>query len=185
MTHFDLETRRALSSSANGLHSYLRFAIIALLTGISLGKTATCCASDVEAQLTTAEGKARAGELDGAMQQLEPLLKEVDIEPQLKQRVVELATHVLQLRGEEHFRRARIAESIADFDRQIKLQPDFAPGHWQRGIAYYYAKEYEKGAQQFELHQTVNPQDVENAVWHFLCVVRTPKGSVEIRLERN
>jgi lipoprotein NlpI len=48
----------------------------------------------------------------------------------------------------------------------------------QLGIAYYYAGEYEKGARQFELHATVNPQDVENAVWHFLCVARAPEGSV-------
>ena len=27
-------------------------------------------------------------------------------------------------------------------------------------------------AGQFELHQRVNPQDVENAVWHYLCKVK-------------
>jgi lipoprotein NlpI len=54
-----------------------------------------------------------------------------------------------------------------------------AADHWKRGIAYYYAGEYEKGKQQFELHQTVNPQDVENAAWHFLCVARTPRGTIE------
>jgi lipoprotein NlpI len=32
---------------------------------------------------------------------------------------------------------------------------------------------FEEGRKQFELHQTVNPNDVENAVWHFLCVART------------
>ena len=47
-----------------------------------------------------------------------------------------------------------------------------APYHWQRGISLYYAGEFDKGAKQFELHKTVNPQDVENAVWHFLCVAR-------------
>jgi lipoprotein NlpI len=59
------------------------------------------------------------------------------------------------------------------------LQPNKEPEHWQRGIAYYYSGEYEKGARQFKLHQTVNPQDVENAAWHFLCVVRAPKGSMD------
>ena len=102
-----------------------------------------------------------------------------DLDQQSKERARELAARVLQLRGEEHFRQARIPESIADFDRQLELQPDRAAEHWQRGIAYYYAGEYEKGARQFKLHQTVNPQDVENAVWHFLCVARAPKGSVE------
>jgi lipoprotein NlpI len=87
---------------------------------------------------------------------------------------------VLHRRGEEHFRNARIAEAIADFDRQLELRPEDAADHWQRGIAYYYAEEYSKGAKQFELHQTVNPQDVENSAWHFLCLVRAPKGSVPV-----
>jgi lipoprotein NlpI len=50
--------------------------------------------------------------------------------------------------------------------------PGRAAQHWQRGIAYYYAGRYEDGRKQFELHQTVNPHDVENAVWHFLCVAK-------------
>ncbi len=60
--------------------------------------------------------------------------------------------------------------SVADFDRALELNPGQRPHHWQRGIACYYAEKYEEGRKQFELHQTVNSQDVENAVWHFLCV---------------
>lgn len=89
------------------------------------------------------------------------------------------AARKLHLRGEDHFRQARIAEAVADFDRQLELQPAAAPGHWQRGIALYYAGQYEKGAHQFKLHETVNPQDVENAAWHFLCITRAQNGSVE------
>ena len=77
-----------------------------------------------------------------------------------------------QRRGEAHFRLGHFKESIADFDRFIELVPAQAPQHWQRGIALYYAGRYEDGRKQFELHQTVNPRDVENAVWHFLCVAR-------------
>jgi len=75
-------------------------------------------------------------------------------------------------RGERHFRRGEIKEAITDFDNVIELRPEQEPYHWQRGIAYYYAGEYQKGRRQFELHQTVNPNDVENAVWHFLCVAK-------------
>jgi lipoprotein NlpI len=75
-------------------------------------------------------------------------------------------------RGEENFRTGRIAESIADFDKAIALEPRLAPQHWQRGVALYYANRFADGRKQFELHQTVNPSDVENAVWHFLCVAR-------------
>jgi lipoprotein NlpI len=134
---------------------------------------------DASTQFTAAQVKYRAGDPDGALQQLEPLLSDKDLDPPMRQRVRDLAARALHLRGEEHFRHARIAKSVADFDRQVQLQPNQAAEHWQRGIAYYYAGEYEKGARQFELHQTVNPQDVENAVWHFLCVLRAPKGSTE------
>lgn len=77
-----------------------------------------------------------------------------------------------QNRGSEHFKLGHIKESIADFDKFIELVPQQAPHHWQRGISLYYAGRFEEGRKQFELHQTVNPNDVENAVWHFLCVAR-------------
>ena len=77
-----------------------------------------------------------------------------------------------QFRGVQHFRLGNFAKSVADFDRFIELVPEQAPYHWQRGISLYYAKRFDDGRKQFELHQTVNPNDVENAVWHFLCVTR-------------
>lgn len=85
----------------------------------------------------------------------------------------------LQRRGEQRFFEGEIAPAISDFDEFLRWFPERDPHHWQRGIAYYYAGEYEKGKAQFERHQTVNSQDVENAVWHFLCAVRAPGGSVE------
>ena len=36
----------------------------------------------------------------------------------------------------------------------------------------YYAGRYDDCRRQFESHRTVNPDDVENAAWHFLCVAR-------------
>jgi lipoprotein NlpI len=77
-----------------------------------------------------------------------------------------------QNRGGEHFKLGHIKESISDFDKFIELVPAQAPHHWQRGISYYYAGRFEDGRKQFESHQTVNTNDVENAVWHFLCVAR-------------
>jgi lipoprotein NlpI len=77
-----------------------------------------------------------------------------------------------QRRGEAHFRLGHFKEAIADFDQFIELMPAQAPHHWQRGLALYYAGRVEDGRRQFELHQTVNSRDVENAVWHFLCVAR-------------
>ena len=80
--------------------------------------------------------------------------------------------HAYNRRGGVRFKLDRIADSIEDFDKAIELDPRREPHHWQRGIAYYYAGLYEKGRRQFESHQTVNPNDVENAVWHYLCVAR-------------
>lgn len=72
-------------------------------------------------------------------------------------------------RGDVHLKAGRFAAAIADFDAFLAAEPRFAPEHWRRGIAYYYAKRYREGVAQFESHRTVNADDVENAVWHYLC----------------
>jgi lipoprotein NlpI len=70
------------------------------------------------------------------------------------------------------FEQGRVAESAAGLDRVAELDPAGAPHLWQRGIAQYYAGRYADCRAQFESHRTVNPNDVENAAWHFLCVAR-------------
>jgi lipoprotein NlpI len=75
-------------------------------------------------------------------------------------------------RAINEFAQGRIQESVATFDQLVKVAPGAAPQLWQRGIALYYAGRYADCRQQFELHRTVNPNDVENAAWHFLCVAR-------------
>lgn len=84
--------------------------------------------------------------------------------------------------GSRHFRAGRFAESVAAFDEEIRLDPRRAPWHWKRGISLYYAGRYADGAKQFEGYQTVDDNDVENAVWRFLCQVRDPAvGPVRAR----
>jgi tetratricopeptide (TPR) repeat protein len=75
-------------------------------------------------------------------------------------------------RAVDAFEQGRFAESAAAFDSVAKAAPDQAPYLWQRGIALYYAGRYDDCRRQFESHRTVNPDDVENAAWHFLCVAR-------------
>jgi lipoprotein NlpI len=77
-----------------------------------------------------------------------------------------------QRRGVARFMAAKPKEAVEDFDKYLQFRPDERPHHWQRGIALYYAGRYEDGARQFELHKTVNPHDVENSAWHFLCVAK-------------
>jgi glycoprotein endo-alpha-1,2-mannosidase len=143
----------------------------------------TRLASTPDAQFSVAVENARRGDLEAALAALEPVLAAANLDPALRQRAAALAARLLHVRGVEHFRHGRIAESVADFDREVEYEPSRAAEHWQRGIAYYYLEEFEKGARQFELHRTVNPQDVENAAWHFLCVVRSQGGSVEAARE--
>jgi lipoprotein NlpI len=90
-------------------------------------------------------------------------------------RVIELdpkAAVAYNYRGMAHFKLAHIAEAITDFDAFLQLQPDQTPRHWQRGIAYYYAGRFDEGRRQFEGYQRVDNNDVENAVWRYLCMAR-------------
>ena len=70
------------------------------------------------------------------------------------------------------FRAGRIVQSVEGFDRVAKLSPADAPYLWQRGIAQYYAGQFRQCRDMFVSHRAVNPDDVENAAWHFLCVAR-------------
>ncbi|MBY0493057.1 MAG: hypothetical protein K2Y23_02465 [Cyanobacteria bacterium] len=70
------------------------------------------------------------------------------------------------------FRAGRVEQSLAGFDRVALLWPAEAPFLWQRGIAQYYAGKFRECRDMFISHRTVNPDDVENAAWHFLCVAR-------------
>ena len=67
-------------------------------------------------------------------------------------------------------REHKAVEAVKEFDAAMALEPRLAPQYWQRGIALYYGNRFEDCRKQFELHQTVNSSDVENAVWHYLCV---------------
>lgn len=74
--------------------------------------------------------------------------------------------------GESAFAEGDMKNSIEAFDEVIRRDPGAEPTLWQRGLALYYANRFEDGWKQFETHQTVNSQDVENAVWHLLCAAR-------------
>ncbi len=70
------------------------------------------------------------------------------------------------------FESAKVQESVAAFDEFVRRSPADEPYLWQRGIAQYYAGRFAACRAQFEAHRLVNPDDVENAAWHFLCVAR-------------
>ena len=108
--------------------------------------------------MARADSNEKAGRFGKALVDLDAL---VEMHPEID--------NLLQRRGMTRFFHGDMKGAIADFDKYLKNHPSRAPHHWQRGIAYYYAGEFEKGVKQFEIHQDVNSNDVENAVWHFLC----------------
>jgi len=74
--------------------------------------------------------------------------------------------------GVDFFFDGKSKESVAAFDKLITLAPNAKPQLWQRGLSLYYAGDFKGGREQFEVHQTVNGNDVENAAWHFLCIAK-------------
>lgn len=77
-----------------------------------------------------------------------------------------------RLRGRANFCAGNVKESVADFERYVELMPGAAAQQWERGISYYYAGDYKKGADQFKLYQSFHNQDVENSAWRYLCVAK-------------
>jgi lipoprotein NlpI len=79
----------------------------------------------------------------------------------------------VRLAADIYLRTGRFNSSVRLFDRYLESEPEEMPGLWQRGIALYFVGDYRRGAKQFEEHRKVNPHDVENAAWHFLCVAKS------------
>ncbi len=119
-------------------------------------------------QPTTAEGWYRRGAEQ--MQRRELAAAEKSLTACLKLDPDHAAA--LDTRGSVHFLLGKFAESVADFDRQVRLRPETANGHWRRGISLYYAGKYDEGKKQFEGYEKVDTNDVENAAWHFLCAAK-------------
>jgi lipoprotein NlpI len=99
-------------------------------------------------------------------------------------KVIELAKDAsvaYDRRGDANLKLGKFKDAVKDFDAYLaKVKDDqrkeAKAHHWRRGIALYYAGQYKEGAEQFEVHKTVNAEDVENAVWHYLCNVRATKN---------
>ncbi len=91
-------------------------------------------------------------------------------------RAIELAPAAAEayyVRGRSRFASGLVDESLTDFDKFLQLRPENESRLWERGISMYYAGRYAKGARQFALYQTYFTNDVENAVWRYLCMARS------------
>ena len=74
--------------------------------------------------------------------------------------------------GDIYLRSGKPQLALKHFDAFLKSTPRALPRLWQRGIAQFFAGDFKGGVKQFEVHREVNPNDVENAAWHFLCVAK-------------
>ena len=74
--------------------------------------------------------------------------------------------------GDALLRAGQCEAAIDWFEQSITADPSIQPHLWQYGIALYFVERYADGQQLFEQHRRVNPHDVENAAWHFLCTAK-------------
>lgn len=81
-------------------------------------------------------------------------------------RVQQRAAEILYLSG-------HAKESVPLFDKANELDTKRAPHNWQRGIALATVGDFKRGAEQFKIHHDVNPDDVENSAWYYLCVAKS------------
>ena len=79
---------------------------------------------------------------------------------------------IFYYRGRWNFRLGHMRQSLADFDSFLSQRPGATSRLWERGITCYYAGKFAAGAKQFEQYQTYYSNDVENAVWRYLCQAR-------------
>ncbi|MEM9588669.1 MAG: tetratricopeptide repeat protein [Planctomycetota bacterium] len=90
-----------------------------------------------------------------------------------KQRVASAGDTVSSQRlislGDAQLRGGKCAEAVKSFEAALAKDPSAEPHLWQYGIALFFVDRFEEGKQLFEKHRQVNPNDVENAAWHFLC----------------
>jgi tetratricopeptide (TPR) repeat protein len=62
--------------------------------------------------------------------------------------------------------------AVADFEKEIALDPSHDAPHWRLGIAYYFAGDFAKSAKQFEKYHAYDARDRENGVWQYLANAR-------------
>lgn len=74
-------------------------------------------------------------------------------------------------RGDRHLFLGNFAAAVADFEHMITLNPAEDVPHWRLGIAYYFNRQFEKSARQFEKYHHADARDRENGLWKFLADV--------------
>ena len=149
------------------LNSSLSSLAIVVLIACSLCSLTSC----VQAQdnVKKAAGLLRSAGQDLAVGKYEDAVKKATEAAELAKDLGEIqqsAAQVLYLAGKSE-------ESLPLFERANALMPERAADNWQRGIALGTCGKWAEGAKQFKMHHDVNPNDVENSAWYYLCVAKS------------
>jgi lipoprotein NlpI len=98
-------------------------------------------------------------------EQLEEALKQVD------SRLADGGSRIQHQRAEILFRLERFEESVTAYDEAVKIKyPHNNDSCWERGLAQYYADDFEAGRDQFLRYHNVGALDIENGLWRLMCI---------------
>jgi lipoprotein NlpI len=78
------------------------------------------------------------------------------------------SVNLFSQRGDVRFFLADFDASVADYSQMTTLDPSQDASHWRRGIALFYAGQYEQAAEQFERYHSFDQIDRENGIWRYL-----------------
>jgi lipoprotein NlpI len=114
-----------------------------------------------EPPLPASESAKMLKEFAGQIRELDEALKDAPNDVRL-----------LSRRGDAHLFSAHFVEAVADFEKMIALDPAQDAPHWRLGIAYHFARQFEKSAKQFAKYHDYDGRDRENGIWKFLADVK-------------
>ncbi len=143
---------------AGSMRQIRLFLLISVFVAPFLASSAT---AQSDSAYQAAADALRRGEPQAALDAADAMLRQSPDDP----RAIITAADVLLRCGKPDL-------AVPLYDQYIKARPEAMPQLWQRGIALYFNGQHRSAAQQFVQHREVNPNDVENAAWHFLCVAK-------------
>ncbi len=79
----------------------------------------------------------------------------------------------LSRRGDLRMFLGNLRGALEDYSEMITIDAAQDTPHWRRGIAYYFNKRFQEGADQFERYHAYDARDRENGLWKFLCDVQS------------
>jgi lipoprotein NlpI len=75
------------------------------------------------------------------------------------------------LRANVHFKLGLFAAAVRDYDAAAAGGgPHDDDSCWERGLAWYYLGEFDRGRRQFEGYHRADHLDIENGIWRYLCI---------------